>query len=480
MSLLEKENKVREMPNNVTAEQMLLGNFLVNNELIYKVSDFLLVSDFFEPIHGKIYEAILATLDKGVVASPVTLKNKFDADESLNFYGGGDYLAKIASLSSSIINIVDYAKLIADLAKKRKLISIGQDMVNTAFDQGQDYSAEDQIEMAEQQLFKLDDTISSNNNFAPIKKSLAEALEKAQTAYKNKGQVVGVSTGFLDLDTMLGGMQNSDLIILAARPSMGKTALSVNMAYNAAMFLDKLHKKGAEKAAVAYFSLEMSGEQIGTRLISMVSGIGASKIRTGNISEDEFSKIIKTNRDMSNLELYIDDTPSITISALRTRARRMKKKVNLRAIFIDYLQLMRGGASKQNEASRVAEISEITQGLKAIAKELNVPVIALSQLSRAVEQREDKHPLLSDLRESGSIEQDADVVMFIYREDYYLLRKQPREDTPEHDAWQLKMNEVMNLTEVIIAKQRNGPVGTVKLFFDSKTTMFTNYTSSQS
>jgi replicative DNA helicase len=464
----------REMPSNILAEQILLGNFLVNNELVFRVSDILQASDFFTPIHSKIYEAILTTLDKGVVANPVTLKNQFDKDESLKDYEGGGYLGQLASLAANVINIRDYAHLIADLATRRKLISIASDIINDAYDNEITLTAQEQIEQAESHLFTLDGTLKTTASFVPIRLSLEEALKKAQTAFKNKDEVTGISSGFIDLDQLLGGFQNSDLLILAARPSMGKTALSVNFALNCCQHLMKKNTKDQTPQSVGYFSLEMSAEQLATRLLSMMSAINSSKIRTGHVSENDFSKIILASKELSNLPFYIDDTPSLSISALRTRTRRLAKRCNLGIIIVDYLQLMRG-SSKASEANRVQEISEITQGLKAIAKELNVPVIALSQLSRAVEQREDKRPLLSDLRESGSIEQDADIVMFIYREDYYLLRKQPKEDTAEHAKWQMQMEDVMNLTEIIVAKHRNGPVGNVKLLFDSNTTKFTNY-----
>ena len=463
----------REMPSNVLAEQILLGNFLVNNELIYKVSGFLDSDDFFSPLHSRIYEAILSTLDKGMIANPVTLKNQFDKDEALKGTEGSNYLGKLASLAANVINVQDYAKIISDLSIRRKLIAIASDIINDAYDKETELSANEQIEHAENSLFTLDGTLKTTASFVPIKTSLDEALKKAQTAFKNKDEVTGISTGFIDLDALLGGFQDSDLVILAARPSMGKTALSVNFALNCCQYLIKKAKDEPPKS-VGYFSLEMSSEQLATRLLSMMSAINSSKIRTGHVTENDFSKIILASKELSALPFYIDDTPSLSISALRTRARRLAKRCNLGLILVDYLQLMRG-SSKASEANRVQEISEITQGLKAIAKELNVPVIALSQLSRAVEQREEKRPLLSDLRESGSIEQDADIVMFIYREDYYLLRKQPKEDTAEHEKWQMQMEEVMNLTEIIVAKHRNGPVGNVKILFDPHTTKFVNF-----
>ncbi|MEK6734173.1 MAG: replicative DNA helicase, partial [Pseudomonadota bacterium] len=332
---------------------------------------------------------------------------------------------------------------------------------------------------AEQELFNLG-TLGreSNANFAAIKSSLTIALEKIQVAFKRQEHITGISTGFLDLDKYLCGMQNSDLLILAGRPSMGKTALAINLALNSCFYLRDHHKKNKDEEevtpSVGFFSLEMSSEQLATRMMAIISEVHSSNLRSGQISESDFTKIVKASKDLAELSFFIDDTPSVSIAALRTRARRMKRRHNLSLLVIDYLQLIRG-SSKSSEDSRVQEISEITQGLKAIAKELNIPVIALSQLSRAVEQREDKRPLLSDLRESGSIEQDADIVMFIYRDEYYLVRKQPKEGTSEYEKWQSDMNKVTNVAEVIIAKQRNGPVGGVKLHFDSRTTKFDNH-----
>ncbi len=319
----------------------------------------------------------------------------------------------------------------------------------------------------------------SNANFRAIKSSLGVALEKIQLAFKRQEKITGISTGFIDIDKLLCGMQNSDLIILAARPSMGKTALAVNLALNACLHMRQSNKMDPEKDAspppsVGFFSLEMSSEQLATRMMAISSEVHSSNLRSGQITENDFTKIVKASKDLAELSFFIDDTPSISIAALRTRARRMKRRHNLGLLVIDYLQLIKG-SSKSSEGNRVQEISEITQGLKAIAKEINIPVIALSQLSRAVEQREDKRPLLSDLRESGSIEQDADIVMFIYRDEYYLVRKQPQEGTAEYEKWQAEMNKVTNTAEVIIAKQRNGPIGSAKLHFDSRTTKFDNH-----
>lgn len=477
-NILKELSLSRTQPSNILAEQMLLGTILTNNEAFYRISDLLTASDFFEPLHQKIFKAISYFIEKGMLANPIILKTHFEHhNQDIDFDHAG-YLAEIASLSTTIIDVQDYAKKILDLSLRRNLINLGEEIVNEAYDLKIDTSAIEQIEQAEQRLFNLNNTGNQlNSNLQPIKSSLKNALERIQIAFKKQESITGVSTGFVDLDKILCGLQNSDLLILAGRPSMGKTALAVNLALNAAIHLKNLTLESPEQdkiPSVGFFSLEMSAEQLATRMMAIISEVNSGKLRSGQINEPDFVKLIKASKDLSNLPFYIDDTPSITISALRTRARRMKRKHNLSLLVVDYLQLLRG-SSKASEDKRVQEISEITQGLKAIAKELNIPVIALSQLSRAVEQREDKRPLLSDLRESGSIEQDADIVMFIYRDEYYLIRKQPKENTIEHEKWQSEMNKVMNISEVIIAKQRNGPVGNVKLHFDSNITKFTNH-----
>jgi replicative DNA helicase len=476
---------IRTLPQNIMAEQMLLGVILTNNESIHKVSDFLLAEHFYEPVHQRIYDAILLFLDKGIVANHITLKNYFDKDEALLEKGGAAYLADLASLAVTIINITDYGRTIYELALRRNLINIGEEVVNDAFDKEIELSAHDQIEVAEQKLYDLAvNDLEQNRGFLQIRHSVTEAINKAQSAFQNKGKVSGISTDFIDLDEILGGFQNSDLLILAGRPSMGKTAMALNLALNCSQVLTRnfeqqkaLHPEeyaNKKPGAVGFFSLEMSAEQLASRMISMLSGISTVKLRTGHVDEDEFVNIVQAAKDLQGLPFFIDDTPSLTISALRTRARRLKRKHNCAVLFIDYLQLLRSSLGSK-EQNRVQEISEITQGLKAIAKELNIPVIALSQLSRAVEQREDKRPLLSDLRESGSIEQDADIVMFIYREEYYLMRKKPKEGTEEYNKWQSDMDAVGNVSEIIISKHRNGPVGSVKLQFDSHLTKFNNY-----
>lgn len=467
------EDVYRQPPSNVEAEQALLGAILINNDQLNRMGDMLHADHFYEPIHQRIFLAILNFHDRGMIASPVTLKHYFEQDEALKDHGGGQYLVKLAAAAIHVINIRDYAEMVYDLALKRNLIAIGEEVVNTAFSQDIDRNAESQIEEAEQKLFELAAEGGGEKGFQSIRSSVAEAIHRAELAYKNAGNIVGVDTGLRDLNEMLGGLQNSDLLILAGRPSMGKTALATNIAYNAAQFFTRQAKKdGTTAKSVGFFSLEMSAEQLATRLLSSACGFASHKLLHGHISGEEFNTLVRNSTEMGQLPMFIDDTPALTISALRTRARRLKRTHNLGMLVVDYLQLVRASNSRSQDG-RVQEVSEITQGLKAIAKELNVPVMALSQLSRAVESREDKRPLLSDLRESGSIEQDADVVMFIFREEYYIGRSMP---SPNDDAkmsqWQQDMDRVMNIAEVIIAKHRNGPIGTARLFFDGNITQF--------
>jgi len=474
----------RTLPYNILAEQMLLGTILVDNEMVGKVNDFLDAEHFFDPIHKKIYEAINSFLEKGIIANSITLKNYFDKEEGLKDRGGAQYLADLASLSATIINMHDYGRAIYDLALRRQLIHIGEEITNDAFDKEQGLSANEQIDIAEQKLYNIaDDYLQHNKGFVLLSKPLGEAIGKAQQAFKNKGKVSGVASDFVDLDELLGGFQNSDLIIVAGRPSMGKTALALNFAINCCnVLLSNFEKKkenekeeNEKPKSVGFFSLEMSSEQLASRLLSMSSGINTSKLRTGHVDEEEFGYVVKASKNMQELLLFIDDTPSLSVSSLRTRARRLKRKHNLGILFVDYLQLLRPTNTSRDQ-NRVQEISEITQSLKAIAKELHVPVIALSQLSRAVEQREDKRPLLSDLRESGTIEQDSDIVMFIYREEYYLMRRKPaKEGTDLYEKWQQDMDNIKNMSELIVAKHRNGPVGNVRLHFDSNLTKFSNF-----
>lgn len=459
-----------ESPYNLEAEQSLLGALLLNNSSLEAVGDFLRPSHFADAIHGQIFEAIVCLIDRGQVADPITLKDYFHKNEALQPVGGARYLMDLAQNVVSIISVKDYGRLIYDLYLRRQLMGIGQDMVIQARTHDLDLTATQQIEEAEKKLFDLATTGSASGGFQNFRDALTEAIEMAQVAFKRDSHVVGVTSGLADLDKYLGGLHPSDLLILAGRPSMGKTALATNMAFNAAVAYLEKNKSGAP---VGFFSLEMSAEQLATRILASESGVPSDKIRRGEIQQDNFTTFVEVSRRLQTIPLFIDDTPALSVPALRTRARRLKRQEGLGLIVIDYLQLLEAGGAKRSD-NRVQEISDITRSLKALAKELDVPVIALSQLSRAVEQREDKRPQLADLRESGSIEQDADVVMFVYREEYYEVRRQPPEGTDKHAEWQARMAQIANQAEVIIAKQRHGPVGTVRLFFDGNLTKFGN------
>ncbi len=464
----------RQPPHNIQAEQAFLGAILVNNEALHHISTNLRAEHFYEPVHQRIFETILKFHDRGQIANPVTLKHYFDQDEALADIGGGEYLARLAAASASVISIRDYCDMIYDLAIKRSLIGIGEEVVNTAYAQEIDVTASEQIEQAEQELFNLASAGDAERSFRALRFGLNESVAQTEKAFKNQGKVTGVSTGLNDVDRLLGGLQNSDLLILAGRPSMGKTALATTIAYQASRFFVQEHKENPDQPlkSVGFFSLEMSAEQLAGRLLSSACNINASKLRRGDLSDDEFATLTRNSHELSNLPFFIDDTPALSIAALRARARRLKRVNNLGMLIVDYLQLVRA-TRITNQTNRVQEVSEITQGLKAIAKELNIPVLALSQLSRAVESREDKRPQLSDLRESGSIEQDADVVMFVYREEYYLMRSEPREDDFEkYSKWQEDMEKVHGLAEVLVSKQRNGPIGNVTLQFQSEFTRF--------
>ncbi|WP_347938865.1 replicative DNA helicase [Rickettsia oklahomensis] len=462
----------RVLPSNIQAEQMLLGAIITNNELLNYVSEFLRLEHFFEPIHQKIYNAINAITEKGLIATPITLRSMLTQDELFQKIEGSEYLAKLITMSMMVINPIDYGKIIYDLAIKRNLINIGEEVVNNAYNSSLEVEAKEQIEHAEAKLYDLASQSLNEKSFTKIGISISESLASINRAMKNNDHVIGISTGLIDLDNKLFGFHNSDLIILAGRPSMGKTAFAINLALNACnnMRLKNI-RDNQEIQSVGFFSLEMSSEQLTMRLLSMCTEIDSTSLRTGILSEEKYNRLRKEANTLSELHFFIDDTPALSISAIRTRARRMKRKHNLGILFIDYLQLIRGVSKSEN---RVSEIAEITQGLKAIAKELNIPVIALSQLSRAVELREDKKPMLSDLRESGTIEQDADIVMFIYREEYYLTRKEPAAGDAKHAEWLDKLNKVYNIADIIVAKHRNGPVGNVSLYYDSQYSKFSN------
>ncbi len=458
-------------PANLEAEQALLGSILVNNDILDEISNVVSSKIFYDPSHFKIYEVIESLNNKGMIANPITLKNYFEKEDILNEVGGTDYLVKLTRFSSSVKQAMDYAKIVHEMYLRRELVKISDNLNSETLNASADEkNAENIIESTEKSLFDLAERGSFSQSFLKFNKALDQSIELATQAMQNDQGIVGVPTGLKDLDQKLGGLHKSDLIILAGRPSMGKTALATNIAYNAAQnILDR-----QEKSSVAFFSLEMSSEQLSTRILSEQARIKSDDIRRGKVSEEEINRYIETSRNIYNLPLYIDETPAITIATLCNRARRIKRLFGLSLVVVDYIQLMRSNLMK-NEG-RVQEISEITQGLKALAKELSVPVLALSQLSRAVEQRDDKQPQLADLRESGSIEQDADVVMFVYREEYYLERKQPKLGSIEHAEWQSKMNDVNGLADIILGKQRHGPTGTIKVEFEGIYTKFKDLT----
>ena len=457
------KSKLEEHPNNIEAEQSVIGSILLSNEIFDEINMIIVSKNFYDPMHQKIFGAIEKLIYSGMLANPITLKNHFENEkDELNV---PEYLVKVTKFSTSSRQAIEYSKLIYDLFVKRELIKISENIIDTAKLNDLDNDGQKIIENFEKSLFDLAEKGSFSNSLIKFDEAMRQTIEMASSAYKNDEGIVGVPTGLTDLDDRLGGLHKSDLIIIAGRPSMGKTALATNIAFNAAK---KLQDEG-KKSSIAFFSLEMSSEQLSTRILAEQSRIKSNDIRRGRISEEQFDKFIETSKDISELPLYIDETPAISIAALSNRSRRIKRLYGLDMVVIDYIQLMRASNFKDG---RVQEISEITQGLKALAKELSVPVVALSQLSRAVEARDDKKPQLADLRESGSIEQDADVVMFVYREAYYLERKEPRPATVEHAEWQAKMNEVSSLAEIIIGKQRHGPTGNIMLEFEAMFTKF--------
>ncbi|WP_435095712.1 replicative DNA helicase [Candidatus Pelagibacter bacterium nBUS_27] len=458
------KDQFKELPNNIEAEQAVIGSILVSNDIFDEISTIISSINFHDPMHQKIFEAIESLIYKGMLANPITLKNYFeDEKDDLNV---PEYLVKITKFSTSVRQAVEYSKIIYDMFVRRELIKISEQTIDSAKLNELDTNGQTIIENSERLLFDLAEKGSFNSSLVKFDEAMKQTIEMASAAYKNVEGIVGVPTGLRDLDDKLGGLHQSDLIIIAGRPSMGKTSLATNIAFNAAQ---KLQDSG-KKSSIAFFSLEMSSEQLSTRIISEQARISSNDIRRGRISDEQFDKFLETSKNIAELPLYIDETPAISIAAMSNRARRIKRLFGLDMIVVDYIQLMRG--TTFNKDGRVQEISQITQGLKAIAKELAVPVVALSQLSRQVEQRDDHKPQLADLRESGSIEQDADVVMFVYREGYYLQRKEPREATVEHAEWQAKMNEVAHLAQIIIGKQRHGPIGNVTLEFEERFTKF--------
>ncbi|HRW59230.1 MAG TPA: replicative DNA helicase [Defluviicoccus sp.] len=473
---------LRRPPHNVEAEAALLGAILVNNRAYERIADYLRPEHFALAEHRLIFEACQRLIDRSQVADPVTLKAYFEQGERLSDVGGAAYLFRLAEAAVSVIDAAHYGRLVHDLALRRELITLGEDVVNRAYQAEIEETAFLQIEGAEQRLYDLATAGTLESGFETFETAMTRALRQAEAAHKRQGLLSGVPSGFRDLDEKLGGLHPSDLLILAGRPSMGKTALATNIAFHAARACRLVKRPDGgtiaeDGAVVGFFSLEMSREQLATRILAEQTGVSSEKIRRGQVTSDKFPDLVHAAQELQRLPFFIDDTPALSISAMRTRARRMKRRHHLGMIVVDYLQLIAPSAANRYE-NRVQELSEITRGLKALAKELNVPILALSQLSRAVEQREDKRPQLADLRESGTIEQDADVVMFIFREEYYVQRQQPnahaadRDGIEKYEAWQRRLETVANKAEVLIAKQRHGPTGNVPLIFDAAVTAF--------
>ena len=468
--------RFRTAPHNIEVEQALLGAILVNNEAFYRVSDFLEPRHFFEPLHNKIYELAGSLVRQGKVASPVTLKTFLPADLDVAGLNASQYLARLAAEATTVINAEDYGRTIYDLAIRRDLILIGEDMVNVAYDAPVDLAPAAQIEDAERKLYQIAETGKYDGGFQRFAQALTTAVDMAAHAYQRDGKLSGIATSLRDLDRMMGGLQKSDLVIVAGRPGMGKTALATNIAYNIARaWRGDVQADGRTATInggiVGFFSLEMSAEQLATRIVSEQTEIPSYRIRRGEIDTTDFDRIVETAREIEALPLYIDETGGLSVAQLAARARRLKRQRGLDLLVVDYIQLLQGSMRRAAEG-RVQEVTEITTSLKALAKELSIPIVALSQLSRQVENREDKRPQLSDLRESGSIEQDADVVLFVFREEYYLRNREPRAGTEEHFKWQAEMEEVHGKAEVIIGKQRHGPTGTVPLQFKADVTRF--------
>ena len=472
----------RKPPQNVEAEQALLGAILIDNAGFDRVSTFLEPDHFHVPVHGRIFEAARSLIARGRVADPIALKTYFEAENALADVGGAHYLARLAASAVSLVHTEDYGRLIRDLSTRRGLVRIGEEVVESAYDARVEEPASALVEQAEARLYELAETGRGEGGFRALSDVMTEAVAIAESAYKRDGRLAGIATGLTDLDDAVGGLAPSDLVILAGRPSMGKTALAASIALRAA----SRHRtepgadgeaRAVDGAVVGFFSLEMSGEQLATRILAARAGLRADEIRRGQLSDAQFARLVDAARALAEAPLYIDDTPALTVPALRARARRLKRAHGLSLVVVDYLQLMR---PSRGYDSRVLEIGEITQGLKAIAKDLDLPVLALSQLSRAVEQREDKRPMLSDLRESGTIEQDSDIVMFIFRESYYLERSEPQPRGDEaadrfdarHARWVERCEEQHGRAEVIVAKHRHGPIKTVALRFEAETVSF--------
>ncbi len=470
------------LPQNLEAEQALIGAILANNKAFEKVSEYLKPFHFADSIHAKIFEVISKLIQRGHVADVITLKNYFEQEGTLNEVGGHKYLVKLSDSASPLTNVEYYGQFIYDKYLRRELIDTGYDIVNSALKEDIDSDANSQIEMAEKRLFELSNQGDIQGGFVSFGDALTTSLTLIEKAYQKDGKLSGLPSGLDALDNKTGGLNNSDLIILAGRPAMGKTALATNIAYNVAEYMSHDKNLDDKLKGVAFFSLEMSADQLASRILSTVTQTSSHKMRTGELDEAEFTRVAGAVRELERIPLYIDDSPGLNINTIRTRARRLRRNKGLGLIVIDYIQLISGTGSKRSEGNRVQELSEISRGLKILAKELNVPVIALSQLNRGVEQRDDKRPVMSDLRESGSIEQDADIVMFVFRENYYIKNEEPKQhagETPEHfqnriEEWETRIRKTENLGEVIIGKQRHGPTGTVQLFWNGEFAQFGN------
>ncbi|MEQ1866455.1 MAG: replicative DNA helicase [Micropepsaceae bacterium] len=467
----EQASDYRQVPFDVEAEQALLGAILVNNDAFERVSGFLEPEHFHEPMHQRVYEALSRVIRKGQLASPVTLRPYFALDAAMKDVGGADYLAELARFSPSVINASDYGRMIFDLAQRRELIRVGEEIVNVAYDPPVDLSPSEQIEEAEKQLYSISEKGRFGGGFKSFRQALTGAVEVAERAHKSPSHITGLATGLTDLDNLLGGFQPSDLIVIAGRPGMGKTALATNIAFHVAR--EWMRTDGKSGGRVAFFSLEMSAEQLATRILAEQAQVSGSRIRRGKIDERDMNALIQVSVELERMPLFIDDTGGLAIAQVAGRARRLKRSGDLGLIVVDYLQLLMGSGSKRNE-NRVQEVTEITKGLKTLAKELAVPIIALSQLSRGVDNRDDKRPVLADLRESGSIEQDADQVMFVYREAYYLETKAPSDTSPEYAEHLAKMQRISHLADILVEKNRHGPTAKIEVAFEKQYTRFTD------
>jgi replicative DNA helicase len=471
-----EQEAYRHVPYDIEIEQALLGAVLVDNQALERVSNTLKPDHFYDPLHARIYEVMSALSEKGgMVITPLTLHAAMKADPGLQEVGGHAYLAGLAQAAPAMPNVRDYARILQELGIRRGLIHIGEDVVNNAYEAPLDKSPQAQIEEAEKALYRLSDSARYGEGPIDFSESLRRTVALAEKAQARGGRISGLVTGFADIDSLLGGLQPSDLIILAGRPGMGKTSLATNMAFNTARAYVQDLEAGAEVprgAPVLFFSLEMAAQQLSARILSEQTEIEMWKIRNGKFSESEWDKFVLAMQNLSTLPLYIDDTGGVSIAQIAARARRLQREKKIGCVIIDHIQLVAGSARRAE--NRVQEITEISKGLKVLAKELNVPVIALSQLSRSVDSRDDKRPVLSDLRESGSIEQDADVVMFVYREEYYLKSREPEPGSTEHAKWLEKCERAYRRAEVLVEKHRHGATNKIDLFFDDRFTRFSN------